>query len=296
MGFGSLTLDMITLPFKRCSIVEYLELLIVKSELERSLDGTILAMKLHRLGRVSFRAVKSKRDYLRHRRNYNLLYLSCLAALKEFAFMKALEEHGFPVPQAMDCNRHCVVMSRVYGYPLHFDRDVECIFKFFSKRFNLSFQEHIDEIDGSDVDSDETGSTYFFFYIKNSRLSQQGACCGFTRKDLNHIEKFIEAGSAKDTSSDTEGTEDEEHASESNETTIKKLDSLHLAEQFNVENSPSGEKSRPLPNDNQENQEKYSLCSKLLQPQLQNIFLPDTLKTPQISYTPRGSKRLALNP
>lgn len=51
-------------------------------------DGTVLAMKLHRLGRVSFRAVKSKRDYLRHRSSYNWLYLSRLAALKEFAFMK----------------------------------------------------------------------------------------------------------------------------------------------------------------------------------------------------------------
>jgi len=53
-------------------------------------DGTVLAMKLHRLGRVSFRAVKSKRDYLRHRSSYNWLYLSRLAALKEFAFMKVL--------------------------------------------------------------------------------------------------------------------------------------------------------------------------------------------------------------
>ncbi len=51
-------------------------------------------MKLHRLGQTSFRAVKSKRDYLRHRNSYNWLYLSRLAALKEFAFMKALEEHG----------------------------------------------------------------------------------------------------------------------------------------------------------------------------------------------------------
>lgn len=51
-------------------------------------DGTVLAMKLHRLGRTSFRAVKSKRDYLRHRNSYNWLYLSRLAALKEFAFMK----------------------------------------------------------------------------------------------------------------------------------------------------------------------------------------------------------------
>lgn len=110
-------------------------------------DGTVMAMKLHRLGRTSFRAVKSKRDYLRHRSSYNWLYLSRLAALKEFAFMKvlfifsvyllrfflvvvrigvifcdfimqALEEHGFPVPNAVDCNRHCVVMSLIQGYPL----------------------------------------------------------------------------------------------------------------------------------------------------------------------------------
>ena len=53
-------------------------------------DGTILAMKLHRLGRTSFRAVKSKRDYLRHRSSFSWLYLSRLAALKEFAFMKVV--------------------------------------------------------------------------------------------------------------------------------------------------------------------------------------------------------------
>lgn len=51
-------------------------------------DGTVMAMKLHRLGRTSFRAVKSKRDYLRHRSSFSWLYLSRLAALKEFAFMK----------------------------------------------------------------------------------------------------------------------------------------------------------------------------------------------------------------
>ena len=61
----------------------YLDIFEVANE-----DGTIMAMKLHRLGRVSFRAVKSKRDYLKHRSSYNWLYLSRLAALKEFAFMK----------------------------------------------------------------------------------------------------------------------------------------------------------------------------------------------------------------
>ncbi|GMN25136.1 hypothetical protein TIFTF001_040670 [Ficus carica] len=37
--------------------------------------------------------------------------------VKEFAFMKALQEHGFPVPSAVYCNRHCVVMPLVQGYP-----------------------------------------------------------------------------------------------------------------------------------------------------------------------------------
>jgi hypothetical protein len=45
------------------------------------------------------RAVKSKRDYLRKGSHFSWLYLSRLAALKEFAFMKALGEHGLPVPQ-----------------------------------------------------------------------------------------------------------------------------------------------------------------------------------------------------
>ena len=53
-------------------------------------EGNVLALKLHRLGRTSFRAVKSKRDYLKHRKNFNWLYLSRLAALKEYAFMKVI--------------------------------------------------------------------------------------------------------------------------------------------------------------------------------------------------------------
>ena len=46
------------------------------------------------------------------------LYLSRLAALKEFAFMKALGQHDFPVPRAINNNRHAVLMSMVDAYPL----------------------------------------------------------------------------------------------------------------------------------------------------------------------------------
>ena len=69
-------------------------------------EGEILCLKLHRLGRTSFRDVKSKRDYLGSRTSYgSWLYLSRLAALKEYAFMKALGDHGFCVPEAIDSNR-----------------------------------------------------------------------------------------------------------------------------------------------------------------------------------------------
>ncbi|CAJ1868260.1 unnamed protein product [Sphenostylis stenocarpa] len=232
-------------------------------------DGTVLAMKLHRLGRVSFRAVKSKRDYLRHRSSYNWLYLSRLAALKEFAFMKALETHGFPVPNAVEHNRHCVVMSLVQGYPLvqvkqlqnpetvfetiiglivqlaerglihcdfnefnimidddekitmidfpqmvsvshrnaqmYFDRDVECVFKFFRKRFNLSFEETLDDIDGSDEGRDEAGKPCFSAIERSAGfLDRELAASGFTRKDEEDIQRFIEGGAESDTNSDSE--------------------------------------------------------------------------------------------
>ena len=82
-------------------------------------EGETLALKLHRLGRTSFRAVKSKRDYIKNTTTHtNWLYLSRLAALKEHAFMKALHENGFPVPEAVDVNRHAVLMSLVDGAPL----------------------------------------------------------------------------------------------------------------------------------------------------------------------------------
>ncbi|XP_053182012.1 serine/threonine-protein kinase RIO2 [Scomber japonicus] len=81
-------------------------------------EGTQYALKLHRLGRTSFRNLKNKRDYHKHRKNMSWLYLSRLSAMKEFAYMKALYDRGFPVPKPIDYNRHAVVMELINGYPL----------------------------------------------------------------------------------------------------------------------------------------------------------------------------------
>ncbi|KAL6531614.1 hypothetical protein OROMI_027977 [Orobanche minor] len=258
-------------------------------------DGTILAVKLHRLGRTSFRAVKSKRDYLRHRSSFNWLYLSRLAALKEFAFMKALDEHGFPVPSAVDCNRHCLVMSLVHGYPMvkklqnpymvfeiiiglvirlaehglihcdfnefnimidddekitmidfpqmvsvshpnakmYFDRDVECIYKFFRKRFNLSLHENEVDCDDIEVDTDGGRPQLCDITIVSGCLDKDLDASGFTRKDQDDMEKFVDRVADDESGSDLEETEDEDDVAGVeiiNEASLENLDSLSAKE------------------------------------------------------------------
>jgi RIO kinase 2 len=80
--------------------------------------GQQLVLKLHRLGRISFRTVKANRDYLRNRQGASWMYMSRLAAMKEFEFMKALRAEGFPVPEAIAQNRHTVVMSLINAFPM----------------------------------------------------------------------------------------------------------------------------------------------------------------------------------
>lgn len=93
---------------------------------EAATEAVAVAMKVHRLGRTSFRAVKSKRDYLRPRQSAgSWMYLSRLAAVREFAFLSALYARGFPVPVPIAASRHIVVMELVPGTPLHQVRDFD---------------------------------------------------------------------------------------------------------------------------------------------------------------------------
>ncbi|EGX90345.1 RIO1 family protein kinase, putative [Cordyceps militaris CM01] len=86
--------------------------------------GKQLVLKIHRLGRISFRTVKSNRDYLRNKSSGSWMYLSRLAAMKEYAFMQALREEGFPVPEPLGQTRHTIVMSLIDAHPLRQISDV----------------------------------------------------------------------------------------------------------------------------------------------------------------------------
>lgn len=72
-------------------------------------------LKIERLGRTSFRTVKSNRDYVGHRKHLSWMYMSRLAAEKEWSFLNALYSHGFPTPKPVDWNRHCIVMEYIEG-------------------------------------------------------------------------------------------------------------------------------------------------------------------------------------
>jgi RIO kinase 2 len=101
-------------------------------------DAVDVAVKFHRLGRTSFRAVKNKRDYLKHRTSAgSWLYFSRLAALREFAYMRALYENGFPVPCPIEVSRHVVVMELVDAYPMVQVREMADPGRVYSDLMNL---------------------------------------------------------------------------------------------------------------------------------------------------------------
>ncbi|AWU77099.1 uncharacterized protein C5L36_0C10050 [Pichia kudriavzevii] len=81
-------------------------------------DGVKRVLKIHRLGRISFRTVRNKRDYLKIGKGGSWMYLSKLAAQREYEFMNILYRNGFDVPTPYDCSRHLVLMELIPGFPM----------------------------------------------------------------------------------------------------------------------------------------------------------------------------------
>lgn len=100
-------------------------------------DGEPLCLKLHRLGRTCFRRLREKRDYHAHRNAASWLYLSRISATKEFAYMKALYDRGFPVPTPIDFNRHCVIMKLIQGRPMCQVTEVDDVEWLYDELMNL---------------------------------------------------------------------------------------------------------------------------------------------------------------
>ena len=78
--------------------------------------GKRIAVKFHRLGRISFRQTIRKRGYTTEHTSW--LFQSRLAAEKEIQALKLVFPHGVAVPKPVSQNRHVLVMGMIEGVEL----------------------------------------------------------------------------------------------------------------------------------------------------------------------------------
>ena len=79
-------------------------------------DGKRIAVKFHRLGRISFRQTRRKRGYALEHSTW--LFQSHLAAEKEFQAMQLVYKNGVSVPDPISQNRHVIAMGMIEGAEL----------------------------------------------------------------------------------------------------------------------------------------------------------------------------------
>jgi RIO kinase 2 len=85
-------------------------------------NGKRIAVKFHRLGRLSFRQTRRKRGYIREHSTW--LFQSHLAAEKEFQTMQLVYENGVSVPEPISQNRHVIAMGIIEGAELSKYKDI----------------------------------------------------------------------------------------------------------------------------------------------------------------------------
>jgi RIO kinase 2 len=79
--------------------------------------GKRIAVKFHRLGRISFRQTKRKRGYTTQH-SAGWLFQSRLAAEREFQALTLLFPRGVAVPEPLGQNRHVIAMGMIEGAEL----------------------------------------------------------------------------------------------------------------------------------------------------------------------------------
>jgi RIO kinase 2 len=79
-------------------------------------DAKRIAVKFHRLGRISFRQTRRKRSYAREHSTW--LFQSHIAAEREFQAMQLVYKNGVSVPEPISHNRHVIAMGMIEGAEL----------------------------------------------------------------------------------------------------------------------------------------------------------------------------------
>jgi len=86
-------------------------------------DGKRIAVKFHRLGRISFRQTRRKRGYIREHSTW--LFQSHVSAEKEFQAMQLVYKNGVSVPEPISQNRHVIAMGMIEGAELSKYKEIQ---------------------------------------------------------------------------------------------------------------------------------------------------------------------------
>jgi len=107
-------------------------------------DENILALKIFRMGRTSFKSIKQLRDLIGNRGHSSWLYINRLAARREFEALTKIFKLKLDTPKPIAYNRHMIVMSYLKGKELVYFNDLnkpEKIFNKIIKQMKIIFQE-----------------------------------------------------------------------------------------------------------------------------------------------------------
>jgi len=81
--------------------------------------GKQFLIKIHRLGKLDFRATRKARSFIAEKRHLSPLYESRLSAEREYEALTTLYNAGISVPQPIAQNRHIVAMEIINGIDLY---------------------------------------------------------------------------------------------------------------------------------------------------------------------------------
>ncbi|MHA1669424.1 MAG: RIO1 family regulatory kinase/ATPase domain-containing protein [Promethearchaeota archaeon] len=107
-------------------------------------DENILALKIYRMGRTSFKKIKQLRDLVGNRGHSSWLYINRLAARREFEALAEISKLKLDTPKPIAYNRHMIVMSYLKGKELVYYKDLnkpEKVFNKIIKQMKIIYQE-----------------------------------------------------------------------------------------------------------------------------------------------------------
>jgi RIO kinase 2 len=96
-------------------------------------DENVLALKIYRMGRTSFKNIKNLRDIVGNRGHISWLYVNRLAAKKEFEALERIYELKLDTPRPIAYNRHMIVMNYLRGKELVYFKEIQKPKKIFNK-------------------------------------------------------------------------------------------------------------------------------------------------------------------